>query len=347
MSDVTIGFSLHRTEMVPLIAQNMSNHDVLFLEEPPTEEFSQMLQKHITMDEYLFESDTEFPKFTASMCSALRELHTQGKNIIPIEPYLENLHKLHSFLAEGCKPQDLDKNAITYLVYLMEKKTTGALLSFYQAAASASFDVTVEAVKRFARADAERFQLRDSLRAQEISSYLPKFKSSFVEAGLMHFSLRRLIRQRMHRDVNVQAVFIADDILRKMGHKSRLYGPGDQLTLLYIFNPNLNDSDRESLLAARSLIYSKIVQKEEMAPSPEAYPHIRDELLCINVIRILSMQDCRRLYDRIRGAGTYDSRQIVADYVEGKRPVDSRSLKMWRPVESNYEELNEHATHTL
>ena len=328
MADVTIGFSLHRTEMVPLIAQSMYNHDALFLEEPPTEVFSEMLKKHITVDEYLFESDAEFPKFTASMCSALRELYTQGKKIILIEPYLENLLKLHSFLAEGCRPQDLDKNAITYLVYLTEKKTTGALLSYYQATASASFDVTVEAVRRFARADAERFQLRDSLRAQELSFYLPKFQSSFVEAGLMHFSIRRLIRQQIPRDVKVQATFLADDILRKMGHSSRLYGPGDQLTLLYIFNPNLKDDDRESLLAARSLIYSKIVQKEEMVHDPDVYPHIQDELLCINVIRILSMRDCRRLYDRIRGAGTYDSRQIVGDYVKGKRPDASRILKM-------------------
>ena len=347
MLDVTIGFSLHRTEMVPLIAQSMRNHDALFLEEPPTEEFSQMLHKHITVEEYLFKSDAEFPKFTALMCSALRELHTQGKNIILVEPYLENLLELHSFLAEGYKPEDLDQNAITYLVYLTEKKTTGALLSFYQAAASASFDVAVEAVKRFAQADAERFRLRDSLRAQELSFYFPKFQSSFVEAGLMHFSLQRLIRQQMSKDVKVQAIFLADDILRDMGHKSRLYGPGDQLTLLYIFNPNLNDNDRESLLAARSLIYSKIVQKEEVAHNTESYPHIRDELLCINVIRILYMQDCRRLYDRIRGAGTYDSRQIVADYVKGKRPEVSMSLRMWRPVRSNYEELNEHVAHTF
>ena len=163
----------------------------------------------------------------------------------------------------------------------------------------------------------------------------------------MHFSLQRLIRQQMSKDVKVQAIFLADDILRDMGHKSRLYGPGDQLTLLYIFNPNLNDNDRESLLAARSLIYSKIVQKEEVAHNTESYPHIRDELLCINVIRILYMQDCRRLYDRIRGAGTYDSRQIVADYVKGKRPEVSMSLRMWRPVRSNYEELNEHVAHTF
>jgi hypothetical protein len=325
----------------------MSNNDALFLEEPPTEEFSLMLQNRISVSEYLLNSDAEYPEFTAAMCSALREFHAQGKKIIQIEPYLENLLELHSFLAEGNKPEDLDKNTIAFLVYLMEKNATGALISYYQAAAGASFDRIVEAVKRFARVDAERFRLRDSLRAQALSFYISNFESSYVEAGLMHIKLHRLLQRQKLKNERVKAIFLAEQVLRNLGQKRHLYSPGDQLTLRYVFNPYISDNDRESLLAARSLIYSKIIHKEEMNVNAVAYPHIHDELLCINVTRGLSAEDCRLLFDQIRRASTIDSRQIVVDYFIWLNPEASQNLKKWSTNPSEREVFNEQIVHTF
>ena len=63
-------------------------------------------------------------------------------------------------------------------MYLAERNATKALLDYYQIAVTGSFEETVAAVKQFARMDAARFRLRDSLRAQEIISKVGKYPSS-------------------------------------------------------------------------------------------------------------------------------------------------------------------------
>ena len=210
---------------------------------------------------------------------------------------------------------------------LAEKKSTGALLQYYQTTASRSFDMTVDAVKRFARTDAERFRLRDALRAQALSALLEKFSSSFVEAGMMHYPLKRLMVRQAPRSMRIKSVFPANEIIHCLGQKGHLYGPGDQLTLLYIFHPEITATERETLLAARALIYSKIVIKEELNTDMAAYPHLRDELICIKATRGLSVNECRRLFAKIRGANTFDARQIVAEDVMGSSPHLGQLLK--------------------
>jgi hypothetical protein len=210
---------------------------------------------------------------------------------------------------------------------LAEKKSTGALLQYYQTTASRSFDMTVDAVKRFARTDAERFRLRDALRAQALSALLEKFSSSFVEAGMMHYPLKRLMVRQAPRSMRIKSVFPANEIIHCLDQKGHLYGPGDQLTLLYIFHPEITATERETLLAARALIYSKIVIKEELNTDMAAYPHLRDELICIKATRGLSVNECRRLFAKIRGANTFDARQIVAEDVMDSSPHLGRLLK--------------------
>ena len=318
---VTIGFSLHRPEMVPLLTGLMREHDALFMEDPPTAEFDRMLSGSITVDEYLMTDDSEYPQFTKLMCTALREFRSMGKEIFQVEPYLENLLALHDFFADGGRPDELKKNTLMYLVYLAEKKSTGALLAYYQTAANRSFEMTVDAVKRFARTDAARFRLRDALRARALSALVDNFASSFVEAGMMHYPLKRLMAQQAPRPTLLQSVFPANEILRNLGRKGHLYGPGDQLTLLYIFHPEITAADRETLLAARALIYAKIITKEELSADTMAYPHLQDELLCIEVTRGLSVNDCRRLFALIRGVNTFDARRILAEDVMGVQPA--------------------------
>jgi hypothetical protein len=327
---VTIGFPLHRPEMVPLLAEHMRKHEAVFLEEPPTAEFDRMLSGAMPVDEYVMTVDSEYPQFMQLMYAVLRELKSRGKKIFQVEPYLENLLALHDFFANGGRPDDLNKNTLIYLVYLAERKSTGALLQYYQTAASRSFDMTVDAVKHFARTDAERFRLRDALRAQALSALIEKFSSSFVEAGVMHYALKPLMARQAPRSVRVKTVFPAKDIIHCLGRKGHLYGPGDQLTLLYIFHPEITASERETLLAARALIYSKIIFKEELNTDMAAYPHLRDELICVNVTRGLSLNDCRRLFAKIRGVNTCDARQIVAEDVMGTSPLLEQLLKNGR-----------------
>ena len=105
-----------------------------------------------------------------------------------------------------------------------------------------------------------------------------------------------------------------------MGHRGHLFGPGDQLTLLYVYHPAIRNTRRERVLAARSMVHSKIALKEELADSLSTFPHLNDEVECIGMTRQLSMKDCRRLFPLVRRAGSAEAREIVTEYLAASRP---------------------------
>jgi hypothetical protein len=315
MQKITLGLSLHRPEMIPFLANWMQRHDAVVLEEPPADGFQQMLQGALAVDDYLQELDVEYPAFSRDMCDLLRKLRAEGKKIFQVEPFLEILLGIHEFFAEGHRPQELDPNSIQYPVYLAERNATKALLAYYQTVMTGSFNETIGTIKQFARMDAARFRLRDSLRAQALAPLVKKYPSAFIEAGVMHYPLWRLLRRQMLLQKQVRLIFIADAALNTLGKKGHLFGPGDQLTLLYIFHPTFAQPKREALLAARSLIYSKLVAKEESTENLNSLPHLRDELVCIQISRRLSTADCRHLFPLVRSATSAEARQIVAEYL--------------------------------
>jgi hypothetical protein len=213
---ITLGFSVHRPEMVPLTFALMQRHDALFLEEPPSADFNDMLQGAVSIDDYLMPLDVEYPEFSRRMCRRLRKLHTEGKVIVQVEPFLEVLLGIHDFFAEGHAPEDLPKDSLQYPVYLAERKATGALLTYYQAAVSGSFEETIAAIIKFARLDAARFRLRDSLRVQELVPLIEKYPSAYIEAGAIHYQLGQLLRQKLPKQTRVRPVFLADFALKKL-----------------------------------------------------------------------------------------------------------------------------------
>ncbi|HEX5681759.1 MAG TPA: hypothetical protein VFX82_13080 [Desulfobacterales bacterium] len=312
MQQVFVGLSLHRPEMIPLISAAMRCSEAIFLEEPPAPGFDQMIRGELSVEEYLLPIDVEYPAFSRDMCSLLRELHAEGKKILQVEPFIESLLHIHEFFAEGHKPDEVSENSIEFYVYRAERAATGALLAYYQTVGTGTFEETLDAIIRFARADAARFRLRDSLRAQALVSLVRQYPSSYIESGLIHYQLWRLLRDRLRPHVQVQPLFLADAALRSMGEKGHLYGPGDQLTLLYIFHPTISQPEWEKLLAARSMIYSKILEKQESDGVGETFPHLRDELACIRAVRQLSIDDCGHLFPLIRRASSSEARQRVA-----------------------------------
>ncbi len=317
MPQVTLGLSLHRPEMIPLISNWMLRHEAIFLEEPPDPDFKQMLSGSLAVDDYLSLLDVEYPTFSQQMCKLLRELKAKGKHIFQVEPFWEILLSIHEFFVEGHHPGEIQKDSVQYPVYLAERNATQALLAYYQIVMTGSFEESLEAIKRFARLDAARFRLRDSLRAQALAPLVTKYPSAFIEAGVIHYPLWRLLRRQMPLQNRVRLIFIADGALNTLGLKGHLFGPGDQLTLLYIFHSTFSQPKREALLAARSLIYSKLIAKEEATDDLEALPHLRDELACIQITRGLSIDDCRRLFPLVRGAKSSEARGIVAEYQGG------------------------------
>ena len=315
MRTVTIGLSVHRPEMIPVISREIRKHEAIILEEPPVPEFTDMLCGDLSIERYLLTLDMEYPEFSRGMCCLLRELNRQGKKIFQVEPFLEVLLQVHEFFAAGHTPDDIEKDTLHYPVYLAERNATGALLSYYQAASSGTFDAAIAAVLKFARMDAARFRLRDSLRAQSLGPLVERYASSYVEAGVIHYPLWRLLRRQVSPRVRVRPLFLNGQALKTIGEKGHLYGPGDQLTLLYIFHPEMSNTGGERLLAARSIIYSKIIVKEEQINLQPTYPHLRDELACIRMANRLSLEDCERLFLAVRRAKSSDARQIVAEYV--------------------------------
>ena len=310
MRVVSLGLSAHRPEMVPLIAEAMRRHAAVFLEEPPAPGFASMLSGELPVEEYLLPLDLEYPAFSRAMCRLLRELHAEGRHIRQVEPYVESLLRVHECFAGGRGPGDLAPDSLEAHVHRAERAATATLLSYYQTAAAGTFEDTVAAVVRFARADAARFRMRDSLRAQALAPLVGEFPSSYVECGLMHVSLRGLLRGRLAPEDRVQPLYLADAALKAMGESGSLFGPGDVLTLLFVFHPHLAPAQWVELLAARALIYSKIAAKEE-AEDDGTFPHLRDELACIRAARSLSFEDCRRLFAQIRRGGTSEARRVV------------------------------------
>ena len=314
---MTLGLSEHRPEMVPLIASSMQRHQAILLEEPFDVGFDRMLTGALGVEDYLRELDLEYPRFSREMCYLLRRLKAAGKEIIQVEPYLEILLEIHALFADGHGPGDLAKNSIQYPVYLAERNATRALLSFYNVSMRGSFEDTLQAVKRFARMDAARFRLRDSLRAQVLASLAPEFSSAYIEAGIIHYSLWSHLRRQVDASIKLELLFLAEEANDFASRRRYRFGPGDKLTLLYIFHPNYSETDREDLLAARALIYSKLIAKIELTEDLRSWPHLRDELKCIQITDRLSLKDCRNLYPQVRQGDTRQAPQIVEAYLPG------------------------------
>ncbi len=326
MKPVTIGFSIHRPEVIGITADLMQRHDVIFLEEPPVNGLQGMLQGAQSIDDYLLPADVEYPEFSRRMCRLLRELYQNGKKIVQVEPFLQNLVAIHTFFSQGHRPNELKPESLRYQVYSAERDATKALLDYYQIVMSGSFQAAIRAIIRFARFDAARFRLRDALRARALAAELKKGSAAYIEAGAIHFMLYHLLKKRMPKQVQLKPVFLARKALKTLGVKGHLFGPGDQLTLTYIFHPNVNGTLKEALLAARSLIYSKLVEKQEVPDDLETFPHVRNELACIRTVKLLALDDCDRLFPLIRRLKTAHARQLVDDYLVRVKKLGRQNL---------------------
>jgi len=314
LARATLVLAEHRPETVPHAAALMRDHDAVFLEEPPDGSFRQMLRGDVPVEEYVLTLDAEYPAFIHSMCLALRELSGMGIAIYQVEPYLDHLVAIHEFFSSGGSPKTLDPHHVQYEVYLAEKQATAALLEFYKTATAGSFEETLESVKRFARVDSRRFLVRDHMRAEALAPMIRRFKKSYIEAGQIHYVLWRMLRQNVGDSITVRPHFLMGGTVKSMRISRHLYGPGDILTLRYILRPDLPDP-MEDLLAARALIYNKLIRKDEMADRNEPYPHIRDELQVIEVVKQLTLKNCAELFSLVRKATTHEARAAVAHYL--------------------------------
>ena len=306
---LTLAFSPHRPEALPAAERLMVRHDQIVMEEPATPAFDRMLAGSISLDDYLLSVDFEYPDFVRAAARLLQRLAAGRIAIWACEPFTERLIAIHDCLADGGRPADLRSDDRLWPVYAAERRATGHLLAFYRAAADGDFDHLLTAVCEFAAADAARFVLRDELRAAEIARRLNRFEGRvYVEAGYLHLRLLRELRRRLPANTVIRPHYILEAVYKAAGYGAHRFGPGDRLTLGFIFGcpPSL---ERQRLLAARSLIYNRLVIKDEMAPGEELFPDAAEEIIVIDRVERLTLAACRRLHAQLQGIKSLAARR--------------------------------------
>lgn len=310
---VTLAYSNHRPETLPHAEPLMERHDAVILEEPPTPGFRSMLGGELEIDRYLEETDFEYPEFARRSCELLRRLDREGISVYQSDPYLERLAEIHQLFDEGGSPGDAVDDPQLGPVYAAERDWTAALVAFYGHALAAPFEEVVRSVTAFARADAARGRLRDALRMAAIREILPGHESVYIEAGTLHLALLQELLHCRPSGARVRVRYLMQPVVRELGGRWRGLGPGDRLTLMLTVHPGLQNTTID-VLAARSLIYNRIVRHEEVTPGDDPYPHTRDEVEASWLVDQLEYEDCRELYRQVKAMPRPEARSLVRGY---------------------------------
>ncbi|MFP4048779.1 MAG: hypothetical protein ACLFT8_02410 [Desulfovermiculus sp.] len=314
VSNFCLGYTSYRLETLPFIRPMMEKHECIVLEEPPTPGFAEMLSQDLDIDEYLLLTDFGFPIFARSQCRLLQDLHAKGKVVLQVEPFLQELVRIHEFFASGGAPSEITAGTLTSQVYELERTWTARLLAFYRQAHSRDFSRTVAAVKDFARIDALKGRLRDEMRARALQDLFGQFQSMYVEAGYIHFALLRELNRLLPSQTRLRTFYSQEDYFRPRIGRRQIMGPGDVLTLIYTWRPKYQ-GPRADLLAAQSLIYNKVVENQEIETTNHACPHAADEIRAVHLARSLDFDQCALLYKKIRSLSTPAARKTVRDWL--------------------------------
>jgi hypothetical protein len=313
---ITLAYSNHRPETLPHAEPLMEHHDAVILEEPPTPGFRSMLDGEQKIDAYLEQVDFEYPEFARRSCSLYRRLNGQGISIYQTDPYLALLGEIHDQFDAGGSPRHVADDPHLGPIYAVEREWTAALIAFYGSALSAPFEDVVRSVTAFARSDASRGRLRDELRAQAILAIIPEHEAIYIEAGTLHLALLQELVRNRPSGARLRVRHLMQPVVRELGGRCRGLGPGDLLTLMLTARPGLQETTID-LLAARSLIYNRILHHEEMTPGEDPYPHSRDEVAAGRLVDQLGYEDCRELYRQVKATPRPEARRLVRGYVAG------------------------------
>ncbi|MGQ9921168.1 MAG: hypothetical protein ACUVRZ_07525 [Desulfobacca sp.] len=311
----TIALSTHRLESLPYARAVMSRHEAIVLEEPPSSTLTRVLEGTAAVEDYLWELDAEFPEFSRQQLAILQELWQEGRAILQVEPYLERLLAIHELFAQEVIPEEVRSREELRQVYDVEREATAALLRFYEVSLQAPFPEVVAAVQEFARRDAARFRLRDAMRAQALAALAGHYETIYVETGHMHLSLPGELRRVLAGRGKVRAHFLLGAVARQRSRRPRVFGPGDELTFAHLFRRPITPAT-EQLLAARSLIYIKLLGKDELPDEASPTPHLDEELRLSALVCQLSYADCAELYPLLKQAPPAQALHLVHRFLK-------------------------------
>ncbi|MGB3212905.1 MAG: hypothetical protein WBB19_19545 [Desulforhopalus sp.] len=313
MNNITVCYSTHRPETLELTARIMEDHDIIILEEPYHADFASVLSGGIKIQDHLLELDFGYPEFSLGQYQLLQQFARVGKQILQIEPYLDHLLDLQFFLADDHGPDEIEPGTVAYSVYCRERDATGLLIQYYREVQGGDFINILSAMNAFAKADAARFVLRDSLRAQRILEVLVTGEKTYIEAGSIHYLLYRLLAKNLSglpEKWQLHMHSVDREAIQILNHRGSIFSPGDHLTLSYIFGRKLS-RQKWALECAQALIFSKIIQKEEIWSSGLEFPHTRNEIESIAAVKNLSLETCRILFQRIRNLSSEEAAEVV------------------------------------
>lgn len=323
----TLAMSSHRLETIPLAEPLMRNHEVIVLEEPKTPGFEEMLEGNLPVDDYLMAVGPAFPRFAKSSYLLVRALHQEGRSVVQLDPFLDELADIHDFFADGGRPEQIDPASLRGQVYGAERSWTESLVEFYRTSReNLPFSDVIKSVEEFARADALRGRLRDELRAKALVEQLPVTKPAYIEAGYIHLWLHRRLRERLGD--HLQTKRLLESISHERTGRRQVLGPGDHLTNLLTLKPDKRTRKTE-LLAARSVIHNRIIIRDELEPTKtEPFPHTKDEIRCGELVAALDAADCQHLYPLVHRLEQTDvAIHIVEDYLRRVRGVRVNSAR--------------------
>jgi len=265
------------------------DYDKIVIEEPRDDLFERMLKGEIPVEQYVENLNTSFPVYSTHQCEILRRLYAIGKKIYQVEPYLETLEEIYKAI-ESNQVLPTDERALK--VREIEKKVGSAWVDYQEAFIKKDFDELVDATVRFTKADAERFIIRDEMRAEEIAKI---GDNALVEAGQIHILLPQILKEK---GFDVRVIDLPREVANKLGIEFYL-NPGNELTIKYMLGDDV-DEETARLMCAQSIIYVSLIPKEELLPSEdEPYPHLKRECEVAKLVRRMSYEDCRRMFYKI------------------------------------------------
>jgi hypothetical protein len=306
---LTLGFTVFRPETAPFAARAMAGHGLVVLEEPRTPGFEEMLAGELPVDEYLMLTDFEFPQYARAQCRTLQGLHAAGVAVLQVHPWMDELAGIHEFFAAGNGPADIPRGGRAWAVYAREREWSAKLLAFYRAAGGKDFGAILEAVNDFAMADAAKISDMDRDRAAALADILPANGPAYVECGSIHHDMVGLMVKALGHG-RVRAIHLMEEACLVRHGRRRLVPPGDALTFRHLLGAP-RDPAREALLAARAVVYNRLMEKEESFESDSPYPHMDAEALVLQIVGGLDLERCRELFGRIRHLGVRESLALV------------------------------------
>ncbi len=261
-------YTTPRVENLQFLKSEISSHGVVVLEEPKNDLFYDALEGKITVDFYVRKIDTPYPLYTEKLMEMLKEL--RGKEILQVEPYLEEVEKLKNLGVGDERVRE------------MEKRVNSLYIDYTESFLKADFEEVVEKILRFSKAEAERIVLRDEMRAKALEN----MDDAAIEAGMNHFKLAEIL--------DAKSVRIPEIIAERIG-TTYLESPGEKILKAFIFE---EDEDLK-LLAARNLIFITLLEKREMEPDFDGdFPHFMYEQKLVRFVDKLDYEKCKKLFHK-------------------------------------------------